>query len=158
MTKGKRIGMIAGIVAVLALIIVFVIWFTGPGALTPKATTRSYIKSIIDQDVDDYTDVCFPRKLQKEIDFKSEVERVMPLFPYAKASDVRKIKIVDKKTADKDVIKMQEDMIKDYYNIEMKTSKMVYVKYECEIKVDGEWKKDSGAFWLYKTEGKWFRL
>ncbi len=164
MKKGKKIGIIAGIIAVLAFIIVFLIWLAGPGALTQKDAIKSHIQAMINHDADDYLDACFPKDLQES--FKKKYDTLDDDGPFKKllfengvsdADDVRKINIIDKKIGDYDTdIKKREEAIKDLFDVEIKISEMVCIKYEFEIKVDGRWEMRSHVNWLYKTSGKWF--
>ena len=161
--NGKKIGIIAGVVVALALVIVLVIKFIGPGAPTQKAAIKSYVEAVIAQNADDYFDACFPKKLLKGVikeydisndDFKYETEQM--LSDYADADEVRKIKIIDKEKMDRSDIEDFEDEIKDEFNVNIKISELVLVEYEYEAKEDGEWENESDTITLYKTDGKWF--
>lgn len=159
--NGKKIGIIAGIAVALVLAIVFVIKFTGPGAPTQKAALKSYIKAVLDQDVDALIDAYLPKKLwdgiKKEYgndDIKDGMEYLLSWCD--DIDDVRKIKITDKDKANRSEIKDFEDNIKDELNVKIKISGLVRVKFKYEAKKDGEWEESIGTLTLYKTGGKWF--
>lgn len=144
--NGKKIGIIAGIAVALVLAIVFVIKFTGPGAPTQKAALKSYIKAVVDKDVDAFIDAYIPNKLRDGIkkeygisndDIKDDMEYLLSW--YDDIDDVRKIKITDKDKANRSEMKDFEDVIKDEFNVKIKISGLVHVKYEYEAKKDGEW-------------------
>ena len=170
--NGKKIGIIAGIAVLLVLAIVLVTKFIGPGAPTQKAALKSYVEALVDQDAGDYLDACLPKKLLKGVkndledtytvlydDFEDAIEARMYWYSsywYDDAEDVRKIKITDKEKLDKSDIRDLEDEIKDYYDVKIKISELVYVEFECEVKDDGEWETETDTALLYKTGGKWF--
>lgn len=164
--NGKRIGIIAGVVVALVLVIVIVTKFTGPGAPTQKAAIKSYVEAGYDKDVDDYLDVCTPKKLLHEIkkefkkengnyDLEDKIERILSRgFAFSDADDIRRIKIIDKeKNLD---IRDFEDQIKDKYNVKINISELVFVRFEYELKYNSKWEEHSGGVILYKTGGRWF--
>ncbi|MCM1083672.1 MAG: zinc ribbon domain-containing protein [Clostridium sp.] len=162
--NGKKIGIIVGVsvaLVIAALAVVFVVMFVGPGAPTQAAAVKSYIKSIIKQDEDDYLDACYPKQLQKENgnsndDFEDEIEQMMLEDDYSDKDAVRKIKIIDEEKMDSFDVKELEDEINGEYNAKIKIEEIIFIEYECELKEGGEWEKDSNTITLYKTSGRWF--
>ncbi len=162
--NGKKIGIIVGVAVALVLVIVFVTKFTGPGAPTQKAALKSYIKAVVNEDADDYIDACLPKKLLKGVikesgDEKAEYKESLQFrlsWWYGYIEDIKKIKITKIYEQDKSDIKDFEDKMKDKYNVKIKVTELVRVKYEYQVKTDGEWEEDSDSILLYKTGGKWF--
>ncbi|MCM1083671.1 MAG: hypothetical protein NC428_09355 [Clostridium sp.] len=161
--NGKKIGLFAGIAVALVLVIVLVAKLTGPGAFTQEAAIESYYEALINQDEDDYLDVCMPKKLQKRVkkeygnDFQDEVDFRLDWYGYwTGVKDVRNIKITDVEKMDRSEIKECEDDVKDDYNVKIKISKMVYVEFEYEVKSGSKWKETIDGAELCKIGGKWY--